>query len=100
MSPVKIKINDKEKLYIKWDDDFEGTIQLMKLRRNCPCAVCQAEKDEQSSTYIPIFTLDQLKVTSMNIVGHYALAVAWKDGHNTGIYEFKQLRNLSEELVK
>lgn len=100
MSPVKIKINDKEKLYIKWDDDFEGIIPLMKLRRYCPCAVCQAEKDEQSSTYIPIFTLDQLTVTSMNIVGHYALAVAWKDGHNTGIYEFKQLRNLSEELVK
>jgi DUF971 family protein len=72
----------------------------MKLRRNCPCAVCQAEKDEQSSTYIPIFTLDQLTVTNMNLVGHYALAIAWKDGHNTGIYEFKQLRNLSEELVK
>ena len=100
MNPVQIKILHKEKLYIKWDDKSEGTISLMKLRRHCPCAVCHAERDEQSTTYIPLYTMEQLTVESMNIVGHYALAVIWKDGHNTGIYEFKQLKNLFEEFVK
>ncbi len=100
MNPLQIKVLEKDKLFIKWDDNFEGIIPLMKLRRSCPCAVCHADRDEQSSTYIPIYTLDQLIITSINVVGHYALAIIWKDGHNTGIYEFKQLRNLSEELVK
>ncbi len=32
MNPVQIKIVDKEKLFIKWDDDSESAISLKYLR--------------------------------------------------------------------
>jgi DUF971 family protein len=30
-------------------------------------------------------------------VGNYALAIAWSDGHSTGIYRFDFLRELAQE---
>ena len=97
MFPTKIKIEDNEKLYIKWDDDVEDRIKLKTLRENCPSAISKAERQEQGDSYIPIFFGDQLKVESIKLVGNYAINIAWKDGHNTGIYTFKQLKDLAEK---
>ena len=94
MKPKKIKVRDKEFLDITWDNDQKKSLKLSNLRKNCPCAVCAAENDEQGEKYIPLYSGDQLKVTEIKIVGHYAVSISWKDGHNTGIYEFEQLRDL------
>jgi len=31
------------------------------------------------------------------LVGHYGLRLRWQDGHDTGIFEFRLLRQLGEE---
>ena len=93
MSPNKIQVKDGL-LFIEWSDNKANKIKLSNLRKNCPCAVCAAENDEQGEKYIPLYSGDQLKVTEIKIVGHYAVSISWKDGHNTGIYEFEQLRDL------
>ncbi len=95
MQPVRIEIKDKKELMITWDDDVVSEIKLVNLRNNCPCAVCNAEKDERSSSYFPIYTKEQLSITDINIVGYYAVAISWKDGHKTGMYEFNKLRELA-----
>ena len=97
MQPVKIEIKEKKTLNITWDDGVISEIKLTNLRNNCPCAVCKAEQEERSSTYFPIFTQEQLTITDIKIVGYYAVAVSWKDGHNTGMYEYNQLRNLANK---
>lgn len=96
MFPTQISIKDKSKLHITWNDDSVSLIKLANLRDQCPCAVCSSEKEEFSSSYIPIYTKEQLEVVKIEIVGQYALSINWQDGHNTGIHEFKQLKNLSE----
>ena len=83
-------------LFVKWDDGSENRIKLADLRRNCPCALCAAEREEQGSLYIPIFSDEQLTINNIELVGNYAVGISWKDNHNTGIYNFEQLKRLSE----
>ncbi len=96
MSPKKIQIKEKKFLIVDWDDNSNSAIKLYNLRHYCPCAICNAEKEERSKTYIPIYSNEQLTVSQISMVGQYAVGITWKDGHNTGIYEFKELLKLSE----
>ena len=83
-------------LFIKWDDGSENMIKLANLRRNCPCALCASEREVQSSSYIPIYLDEQLTINNIELIGNYAVGIGWKDNHNTGIYNFEQLKKLSE----
>ncbi len=100
MLPLKIKIRDNEFLDITWDDGITRSIKLSNLRNSCPCAVCQAEKEEWSSSYIPLYTLEQLKITKINVVGNYALGITWDDGHDTGLYDYNYLLKLFDQYQK
>ena len=94
MKPLQIKVQDKS-LKILWEDNSESKIKLANLRRNCPCAICASERDQEGDKYIPIYSGDQLSVKSIGMVGSYAISITWKDGHNTGLYLFDQLKKLS-----
>jgi DUF971 family protein len=39
---------------------------------------------------------DELTIADISIVGRYALNFRWSDGHETGIYSFRYLRELGE----
>ncbi len=97
MKPVQIKIIDKKNLYVKWDDGNESVISLEDLRKFCPCATCIAERDKQSKSFIPILNRNQTTVSNISQVGSYAIGITWKDGHNTGIYEYTFLKKLADE---
>lgn len=98
MKPLKVKVRDKEFLDITWDTGELKSIKLSNLRNNCPCAICNAEKEEWSSSYIPLFTQEQLSLTNISLVGTYAISLEWKDGHNTGLYDFEYLYRLLENF--
>lgn len=91
MKPKLLKISKENELVIKWEDNVESRIPLAKLRRLCPCATCITENLHESKTYIPLFLESQTKVVDLALVGNYALQIKWKDGHNTGIYEYPYL---------
>ena len=97
MHPIKIKLIEKKKLLIIWDDKNESVLELRELRKRCPCATCLAERDKQSKMYIPLFAENQVTVKSINQVCNYAVQITWNDGHNTGIYEYNFLKNFSEK---
>jgi DUF971 family protein len=95
MKPLKLKVLNKKDLFIKWDDEAESKIPLKKLREFCPCALCINARDKQSKMYIPIFNENQILIASLSVVGSYAININWKDGHNTGIYDYPFLRRLA-----
>lgn len=97
MIPVQIKITDKKNLRINWDDDSESLIEIKKLRRFCPCATCVSEREQQGKYYIPLISEEQAIIKTIEQVGNYAIGITWKDGHNTGIYEYGFLKKLSED---
>jgi len=96
MNLIQIRVMNQTNLLLKWDDNSESSIPLIKLRKLCPCASCRTERENQSKTYIPIFHSGQSKITKISTIGNYAIGILWEDGHNTGIYEFPFLKNLSQ----
>ena len=97
MNPVQIKLLDKEKLFIKWDDDHESILSLKYLRDECPCAVCKGETVLLKTFRPPkpvIVTPEMYIVKNIETVGEYAIQITWKDGHNTGIYSWDYLNQL------
>ena len=97
IKPVKINLRGDKSLSLQWNDQSETNIPLDKLRRLCPCATCISERNRESKSYIPIFNQSQVTVKSMNSVGSYAIAIKWNDGHDTGIYEYSYLKQLSSQ---
>jgi DUF971 family protein len=59
-----------------------------------------AEKENESSTYIPIYSEQQLTVKSIHPVGSYAIGITWGDDHSTGIYDFGYLKQLSKQIAR
>lgn len=92
MNPKKIKLIDGKYLSVLWQDGIEHSIPLVKLRKLCPCATCLADREKQGKLYIPVFSENQITIDQIKQVGNYAISIFWKDGHNTGIYEYTFLR--------
>jgi len=95
MEPKKIFLHGDDYLHVIWSDKTEDKIRLLDLRKFCPCAVCQAEREHPSDWSHVFFTGDELKIKELNSIGKYAIGIVWLDGHNTGIYEFGYLHNLA-----
>jgi len=95
--PVKIKLSADKYLLIEWDNKSNSSFDLTILRRYCPCAVCLADRESQGKNYIPIFGKEQVTVETIKPVGNYAFSIKWKDGHDTGIYEYQYLFKLAGE---
>jgi DUF971 family protein len=97
MSPLKIQVKDKKYLYIQWDDNSESRILLSVLRKNCPCANCVADRHNQPASYIPLLSEVHLTLVKIEPIGSYAIRLYWKDGHDTGIYNYEFLKELGAE---
>ena len=99
MKPVQLKISRDKLLIINWENGEESSIKLTNLRLKCPCADCKTERNEQSSSYVPIFSDNEVTIKNMKLTGNYAVSIEWKDGHNTGIYEFTYLYKISNKII-
>ena len=93
IEPVRIEQPSKKTLKIKWKDGKVLWYDAYRLRLACPCAVCVDEwtgrkliDDEAVPEWVLFF--------SMDLVGRYALAFKFSDGHDTGIYSFDMLYKL------
>ena len=76
-------------LEIDFADGHRGVYPHEVLRGYCPCAVCQGHQGPVR--FVPG---GNLELTDVGEVGDYALRLTWADGHATGIYTFKFLREL------
>ena len=99
MKPLQIKNSQNQLLEVKWEDNSVSGISFQTLRKYCPCASCDEEREKSGESFIPLFMLDQVTIDSIVPVGNYGITIKWKDGHGTGIYEFPYLINLTENWL-
>lgn len=98
LEPTQIIEESDSEVSIKWSDNSETRYSAPQLRRVCPCATCVNEwtgekiLDERNIA-------DDLTFSSIAIVGRYALNFVFSDGHDTGIFSFKYLREQSPSAV-
>jgi DUF971 family protein len=96
IEPREIKQEGDAGLRITWADDCVCQYSAVGLRRVCPCAQCVNEWTGQR-VLKPEAISEELTIVDLSIVGRYALNFRWSDGHETGIYSFRYLRELCEQ---
>ncbi len=91
--PAEISRANEYDVRIRWDDGHENVYPARDLRLSCSCAICVSETtgDELLD---PRSVPADVHPLSISQVGRYAIHIQWSDGHATGIYTFKRLREL------
>lgn len=97
--PLHIDVDRMRCVRIRWADGHESTFPLSLLRRSCPCAVCRDAREQAARSplrVVPGGASEQEMVTirTAELVGHYALRITWRDGHDSGIFDYELLRGL------
>lgn len=81
-------------LEIDWQDGHRTIYDFTALRWLCPCAYCRGEAGMPGwLDTAPILTDEQTRMVDITLVGNYAVAPSWGDGHHTGYYTFALLRD-------
>ena len=93
-TPVNIKAEREAGLVtVEWADGHRSVFETETLRLLCPCAYCQGEAGRPGWLDTnPELTSVQTQLVDMRLVGSYAVAPTWADGHDTGYYTFEALR--------
>lgn len=81
----------RPRITIRWDDGHESTYPARDLRIACRCASC-IEEMSGARLLDPATVPETIRARSIELVGQYAISIAWSDGHSTGIYNFRDLR--------
>ena len=89
--PRGIQRSDPSRVAIEWADGHRTVYTPSALRRLCPCAQCVNEVTGERMLD-PASVPDGLTQSDLRLVGNYAVALRFSDGHETGIYPFRFLR--------
>ncbi|HKR01409.1 MAG TPA: DUF971 domain-containing protein [Pyrinomonadaceae bacterium] len=95
VEPREIMQEGEQGLRITWADGRVCLYTSPQLRRACPCAQCVNEWTGER-VLRPEAVSEELSIGDIAVVGRYALNFRWSDGHETGIYSFRYLRELCE----
>ncbi|MBI2775939.1 MAG: DUF971 domain-containing protein [Chloroflexi bacterium] len=94
-TPVRIHADRSAgTLRIEWGDAHVSTYDALGLRWLCPCAYCRGEAGLPGWLDTgPTLTAEQSRLVNVHLIGSYAIAPEWADGHHTGYYPFVLLRD-------
>jgi DUF971 family protein len=94
-TPVRIHADRSAgSVEIEWADGHATTFGAVGLRWLCPCAYCRGEAGLPGwLDTAPTLTEEQTRLVDLHLIGSYAVAPAWADGHHTGYYPFVLLRD-------
>jgi len=110
---VKVHVASGAGVDITWSDGHTSHYDFPYLRENCPCAMCNDEREKSKSfatgsgassgtsggagmgppNAFPMFK-PKITAKSAHAVGNYAVQILFSDGHSTGIYSFDRLREM------
>jgi ATP-binding protein involved in chromosome partitioning len=95
-TPTAISQKGPRTLAISWADGHESLLDVRDLRLSCGCAQCVDEwtgEERLDPSSVPI----DVRPVRIESVGRYAIQLEWSDGHSSGIYPFRRLRELDPE---
>ncbi len=105
-APVKLDLKKDRGLTVEWSDGTASYYSIAYLRRMSPSADMRQLRDEMVSN--PLTVLPNrggghggpLVAESAEMVGNYAIKIRFSDGHDTGIYSWRYLRQIDPEAPK
>jgi Mrp family chromosome partitioning ATPase/DUF971 family protein len=85
---------DEQAITLKWPDGESVAVPNAVLRKACSCAVCVDEMT-QRPILDPAAIPDDIRALKVGTIGNYAITVDWSDGHNTGFFPYKTIKELA-----
>ena len=92
--PEAIDVTEAGDVRIAWAAGPVVTIPAFRLRDLCPCASC-VEEGTGRKILDPATIPSDVRPVQIEAVGNYAVQITWSDGHSTGIYSWRTLREAS-----
>ena len=89
--PVEIIGLRRPTITFVWEDEHESEYSARDLRLACRCARCVEEMTGRPLLDPATVPLDVV-ATAFELMGNYAVAITWSDGHATGIHSWRALR--------
>ena len=94
-TPVEIKLRKTSRLLaVQFDDGRSFSLPFEYLRVYSPSADVTGHGPGQEVLQTG---KEDVQVTSVEPIGHYAVRLVFDDGHNTGLYTWKYLYELGEQ---
>ena len=95
IAPSDIRLRRRSRvLELTYPDGSQHSLSFEYLRTHSPSAEVQGHGPGQDVLQIAKEAVD---VTRIDPVGHYAVRLVFSDGHDTGLYTWKYLRELAEK---
>ena len=98
VNPIGVELDETARLMrIRWDDGHLGVWSWPVLRRGCPCALCAGEAGMPGLVSLEtVLTPQQTTMERVKWIGRYAVAPVWADGHESGLFTYRRLRDTCE----
>lgn len=93
-TPTAIRQQGPRQLAIHWADGERSVFDVRELRLACACASC-VDEWTGAQRLDPSSVPEDVRPRRIEGVGRYAIQIEWSDGHSTGIYPFRRLRELA-----
>ena len=93
--PEELRLSkDKRRLSITFTNGDDFTVTAETLRVESPSAEVKGHGPGQKKT---VTGKENVRITDIDPVGHYAVRLIFDDGHKTGIYTWLYLNELGKE---
>ena len=99
-APSRIRfLTDEGVLRLDWPDGPTHRIPFRTLRQLCPCAACISETTGQR-VLDPDSVPTDVRPTSVDYTGSYALKITWSDTHDTGLFTWEYLHEIGTAIER
>lgn len=81
-------------IHVEWPDKSTSQLPNKNVRIACQCASCVHEFTGEQILK-PEDVNSNIQATSIDVLGNYAVSIAWDDGHSSGIFSWDRLREIA-----
>jgi len=96
-TPTEIRLKKESKtLIVSFDDDSEFSYSCEYLRVHSPSAEVKGHGPGQETLQVG---KEDVGITAIEPVGHYAVRLVFDDGHDSGLYTWDYLHELGTKMT-
>ena len=98
VTPTEIHLKkDSKLLIVKFDDGSEFQYSCEYLRVHSPSAAVKGHGPGQEKLQVG---KEQVAITAVDPIGHYAVRLVFDDGHDSGLYTWEYLYELGTNMTE
>lgn len=103
-TPVHLDLKKDDGLTIRWAEGRESFYPIAYLRKMSPSAEARQLREEMQRNPLTVLPASKangpLTALGAELVGNYAIRIQFSDGHDTGIYSWRYLREIDPGLQR